>query len=75
MTKDGSGLLLQLGLLQIPWRGLKHLINASVDAISIDTAHAHTKSVINILKEIKRNFPGIDVIAGNIGTAEAAQET
>ena len=49
------------------------LINASVDAISIDTAHAHTKNVINILKEIKRNYPDIDVIAGNIGTAEAAK--
>jgi IMP dehydrogenase len=49
------------------------LINASVDAISIDTAHAHTKSVINILKEIKKNYPSIDVIAGNIGTGEAAK--
>jgi IMP dehydrogenase len=50
------------------------LINANVDAISIDTAHGHTKSVIRILKEIKRNFPGTDVIAGNIGTAEAAKK-
>ncbi len=36
--------------------------------LAIDTAHAHTKSVINILREIKRNFPGAEVIAGNIGT-------
>jgi IMP dehydrogenase len=50
------------------------LINANVDAISIDTAHAHTKSVISILREIKRNFPGMEVIAGNIGTAEAARK-
>jgi IMP dehydrogenase len=50
------------------------LINANVDAISIDTAHAHTKSVINILREIKRNYPSMDVIAGNIGTAEAAKK-
>ena len=49
------------------------LINANVDAISIDTAHAHTKSVISILREIKRNYPNIDVVAGNIGTAEAAK--
>jgi len=49
------------------------LINASVDAISIDTAHAHTKSVINILREIKKSYPDADVIAGNIGTAEAAR--
>jgi IMP dehydrogenase len=50
------------------------LINANVDAISIDTAHAHTKSVIHILREIKRNYPSMDVIAGNIGTAEAAKK-
>ncbi|MCU0363078.1 MAG: IMP dehydrogenase, partial [Bacteroidales bacterium] len=50
------------------------LIGANVDAISIDTAHAHTKSVINILKEIKRAYPGLDVVAGNIGTAEAARK-
>ena len=50
------------------------LINANVDAIVIDTAHAHTKSVINILKEIKKSYPSIDVVAGNIGTAEAAQK-
>jgi IMP dehydrogenase len=49
------------------------LINANVDAISIDTAHAHTKSVISILREIKRNYPAMDVIAGNIGTADAAR--
>ncbi len=49
------------------------LINASVDAISIDTAHAHTKNVINILKEIKKRYPSVDVVAGNIGTGEAAE--
>jgi IMP dehydrogenase len=48
------------------------LIRANVDALSIDTAHAHTKNVIDILREIKRNFPETEVIAGNIGTAEAA---
>ncbi|MFO7852876.1 MAG: IMP dehydrogenase [Bacteroidota bacterium] len=49
------------------------LINANVDALSIDTAHAHTESVRDILREIKRNFPDIEVVAGNIGTAEAAK--
>lgn len=48
------------------------LIKAGVDALSIDTAHAHTGNVINILREIKRSFPDVEVIAGNIGTAEAA---
>jgi IMP dehydrogenase len=49
------------------------LINANVDAIVIDTAHAHSKGVISVLREVKRNYTGIDVIAGNIGTAEAAK--
>ncbi|HOU96121.1 MAG TPA: IMP dehydrogenase [Bacteroidales bacterium] len=49
------------------------LINANVDVIVIDTAHAHTKNVIGILKDIKKNFPYIDVVAGNIGTPEAAK--
>ena len=50
------------------------LINANVDAIVIDTAHAHSKGVISILREVKRSYPDIDVVAGNIGTAEAAKK-
>ena len=75
--KDDKGRLRVAGAVGIAADTLERvaaLINANVDAISIDTAHAHTKSVINILREIKRNFPGIDVIAGNIGTAEAARK-
>ena len=49
------------------------LINAGVDAIVIDTAHAHTKSVQNIVKKIKSNFPQIDLVAGNIATGDAAK--
>jgi IMP dehydrogenase len=74
--KDDKGRLRVAGAVGIAYDTLQRveaLINASVDAIAIDTAHAHTRSVINILKEIKRNFPTLDVIAGNIGTAEAAK--
>lgn len=49
------------------------LINAGVDAIAIDTAHAHSGNVIRMLRELKKKFPGTEVIAGNIGTAEAAK--
>ena len=49
------------------------LVKAGVDVIAIDTAHGHSKGVITTLKEIKKKF-GIEVIAGNIGTAEAAAE-
>ena len=50
------------------------LINAGADAIVIDTAHAHTKTVIRILREIKKTYTSLDVVAGNIGTAEAAKK-
>lgn len=48
------------------------LVSANVDAIVVDTAHGHTKSVITIAKMIKKQFPNIDLVVGNIGTAEAA---
>lgn len=49
------------------------LVNAGVDAIIIDTAHGHTKGVITILKEVKKAFPELEVVVGNIATAEAAK--
>ena len=49
------------------------LINAGVDALVIDTAHAHSKSVADALKKVKDNFDNIDVVVGNIATAEAAE--
>ena len=49
------------------------LVKAGVDAIVIDTAHAHSKRVAQILKEIKNSFSDLDVIVGNIATGEAAK--
>ncbi|MGB5402584.1 IMP dehydrogenase [Robiginitalea sp.] len=49
------------------------LVGAGVDAIVIDTAHGHTRGVVQILKEVKKAFPDLDVIVGNIATAEAAR--
>ncbi len=51
---------------------IEALVKANVDAIVIDTAHGHSKGVIDILKEIKRQYPEIEVVVGNIATAEAA---
>tara|TARA_B100001250_G_scaffold101914_1_gene85784 strand:+ start:3797 stop:5263 length:1467 start_codon:yes stop_codon:yes gene_type:complete len=48
------------------------LRKSHVDAVVLDTAHAHSKNVSNVLKKIKNNFSGLDVIVGNIATAEAA---
>ncbi len=49
------------------------LVEASVDAIVIDTAHGHTKGVVDVLKKVKASFPELDVVVGNIATAEAAK--
>ena len=50
------------------------LVKASVDAIIIDTAHGHTKGVIDVLKKVKSDFQGLDVVVGNIATGQAAQD-
>ena len=50
------------------------LIKAKVDLLVIDTAHGYSKRVLQAIKAIKKQFPGIDLAAGNIATAEAAQE-
>lgn len=48
------------------------LVKANVDAIVIDTAHGHSKGVIEALKKVKKKFPELQVVVGNIATAEAA---
>ena len=48
------------------------LVNAGVDAIVVDTAHGHSIGVIEMAKVIKKKFPNIDLVVGNIATAEAA---
>jgi IMP dehydrogenase len=48
------------------------LVKAGVDVIAIDTAHGHSKGVITQLKEVKAKYPDLQVIAGNIATAEGA---
>ncbi len=49
------------------------LVEAGVDAIVIDTAHAHTKGVASVLKEIKASFPELETVVGNIATGSAAK--
>ena len=49
------------------------LVNAGVDAIVIDTAHGHSKGVVGVLQQVKKSFPQIDVVVGNIATGEAAR--
>jgi IMP dehydrogenase len=50
------------------------LLKAGVDIVVVDTAHGHSQSVIEAVKGIKKKYPDLDVVAGNIGTAEAARD-
>jgi IMP dehydrogenase len=49
------------------------LVNARVDVLSIDTAHGHSSRVLEAVKQVKRRFPEVDLIAGNVATAEATR--
>ncbi len=51
----------------------KALVDAGVDAIVIDTAHGHSKGVVEVLKKVKATYPDVDVVVGNIATGEAAR--
>ena len=76
-TKDESGSLkvgAALGTDKETLKRAKALVNEGVDVFVIDSAHGHSKNVIEMIKSIKSKFKGIDVIGGNIATAEAALE-
>jgi IMP dehydrogenase len=49
------------------------LVAANVDALVIDTAHGHAQGVLDMVRLIRRRFPGVDLIAGNVATAEATE--
>ena len=52
----------------------EELVKAGVDALVLDSAHAHSKNVITVVKDFRKFYPDVDIIAGNIVTAEAAEE-
>ena len=52
---------------------VERLVRAGVDVLVVDTAHGHTRGVIDRIRDIKRQYPQVDVIGGNIATAEAAR--
>jgi len=75
-AKDGFGRLLvgaAVGVTNDIEDRVAALVKAGVDVISIDTAHGHSKGVIETLSRIKRRFTDVDVICGNIATGEAAR--
>ncbi|NCT09316.1 MAG: IMP dehydrogenase [Flavobacteriia bacterium] len=75
-NKDSFGRLMVAAAIGVTPDALERteaLVNAGVDAIVIDTAHGHTKGVVAVLVKVKEKFPNLDVVVGNIATAEAAQ--
>lgn len=76
-TKDEKGRLrvgAALGTSEMDFERAQQLVKEEVDVIVVDTAHGHSKKVMDMVKKIKKNFPEIDLIAGNIATAEAAKD-
>ena len=61
-----------IGITKDMYDRIDAVINAGVDAIVVDTAHGHSKNVVNALKEIKKKYKDVDVDVGNIATPEAA---
>ena len=60
-----------VGVSKDTFERIEALVKSSVDAIVIDTAHGHSKGVIDLLKEVKKQYPNLDVVVGNIATGEA----
>jgi IMP dehydrogenase len=76
-AKDKNGRLLvgaAVGIAQDTMERVEALVAAKVDVITVDTAHGHSIGVINMLRQIKKKFPDVQVIAGNVATAEATRE-
>jgi IMP dehydrogenase len=61
-----------VGISNDTFERIKALVKAGTDAIVIDTAHGHSKGVIDLLRKVKKQYPNLDVVVGNIATGEAA---
>ena len=62
-----------VGVTNNTFKRISALVKSSVDAIVIDTAHAHSKSVIELLRRGKKEYPNLDIVVGNVATGDAAQ--
>ena len=75
-AKDKQGRLLAgaaVGVTADCLERVKALVEAGVDVVCLDSAHGHSKNILNKIREIKAAYPDLQVIAGNIATAEAAE--
>lgn len=76
-AKDEQGRLLvgaAVGITKDTMKRTEMLYKANVDVIVVDTAHGHSKGVIEVVKQIKELYPDLNLIAGNVATAEATKE-
>lgn len=76
-AKDSKGRLLAgaaVGITKDMIERIEALVKAKVDVVVVDTAHGHSKGVIDAVKTIKLKFPELQLIAGNVATAEATRE-
>ena len=76
-AKDSRGRLLcgaAVGVTKDMMERVDALVKAQVDIITVDTAHGHSKGVIEGVKKIKEKYPDIQIIAGNVATAEATRD-
>jgi len=74
--KDSMGRLrvgAAVGITPNTMERVEALVNASVDIVTIDTAHGHSQGVLDMVENVKSAFPDLDLIAGNIATKEAAK--
>ena len=75
-AKDEQGRLLcgaAVGITANMMERVGALVDAKVDAIVIDSAHGHSKNILTAVREIKAKYPDLQVIAGNVATAEATK--
>ncbi len=76
-AKDSQGRLLAgaaVGVTGDAMKRIEKLVEAGVDVIVIDTAHGHSKGVLDQVKVVRDTYPELDIIAGNVATAEATKE-
>lgn len=75
-AKDSQGRLLvgaAVGITGDSMKRIEKLVEAGVDVIVIDTAHGHSKGVIDQVRKVREMYPNLDIIAGNVATAEATK--
>jgi IMP dehydrogenase len=76
-SKDEHGRLrvgAAVGVTEDTFERVHGLVNAGVDLIIVDTAHGHSRGVLETVKMLRKEFPNLELVAGNVGTAEATRD-